>query len=336
MATIYDVAKRARVSTATVSAVLNGTAYVSPELTSRVNEAVKELDYTINAIARGLQTRRTNMIGMLVPDIAEPVYSVMVKGVESGLKTAGCSLLIASTHNQVEEQSRYLRMLRSKQVDGMLALLAFGDESELAEMVAAKRPLVFIARRPTFEADCVLVDNVGATTEAVSYLLGKGRRRVGLIVGPRSLAVSQDRIAGWRKAHQQHGVPADEALIAEGDYTSESGEAAMEAFLRLEQPPDAVFATGFLMMTGCLGLLRARGIAVPDSVELMTWSDSPLLDVFDPPVSTIQQPSYEMGVRAAELVLSRIENPDASPTTIILPAELRIRTPRAPAGVQVR
>ncbi|MEZ5366322.1 MAG: LacI family DNA-binding transcriptional regulator [Bryobacterales bacterium] len=120
MATIYDVAKRARVSTATVSAVLNGTAYVSPELTSRVNEAVKELDYTINAIARGLQTRRTNMIGMLVPDIAEPVYSVMVKGVESGLKTAGCSLLLGSTHNQVEEQSRYLCMLRSKQVDGML------------------------------------------------------------------------------------------------------------------------------------------------------------------------------------------------------------------------
>ena len=336
MATIYDVAKRARVSTATVSAVLNGTAYVSPELTSRVNEAVKELDYTINAIARGLQTRRTNMIGMLVPDIAEPVYSVMVKGVEAGLKSAGCSLLLGSTHNNVEEQARYLRMLRSKQVDGMLALLAFGDESELAEMVAAHRPLVFIARRPTFEADCVLVDNVGASHAAVSYLLGKGRRRVGLIVGPRSLAVSQDRIKGWAQAHKDHGVAADEELIAEGDYTSESGQAAMEKFLMLAEPPDAVFATGFLMMTGCLAVLRPRGIEVPEEVELMTWSDSPLLDVFDPPISTVQQPSFEMGVRAAQLVLKRIEQPEGEPHTIILPAELRIRPSRRPAGERAR
>lgn len=336
MATIYDVAKRARVSTATVSAVLNGTAYVSPELTARVNEAVKELDYTINAIARGLQTRRTNMIGMLVPDIAEPVYSVMVKGVEAGLKSAGYSLLIASTHNKVEEQSRYLRLLRSKQVDGMLTLLAFGDSGELEELVAANRPLVFIARRPTFEADCVLVDNVAATREAVSYLLAKGRKRVGLVVGPRSLAVTQDRILGWQQAHKDHGAPADEALIAEGDYTSASGEAAMEAFLRLSEPPDAVFATGFLMMTGCLAVLRARGVSVPDGVELMTWSDSPLLDVFDPPVSTVQQPSFEMGVRAAELVLKRIDQPQAKPQTVILPAELRIRAERNSVGARVR
>lgn len=327
MATIYDVAKRARVSTATVSAVINGTAYVSPELTARVNDAVKEaLDYTINAIARGLQIRKTNMIGMLVPDIAEPVYSVMVKGVEAALKSAGYSLLIASTHNQAEEQSRYLRLLRSKQVDGMLALLAFDAEEELAELVAAHRPLVFIARRPKFEADCVLVDNVAATREAVSHLLGRGRKRVALVVGPRSLAVSQDRIEGWRQAHREHGAQADDALIAEGDYTTESGETAMQAYLALGEPPDAVFATGFLMMTGCLGVLRSRGVAVPDAVELMTWSDSPLLDVFDPPISTVQQPSYEMGVKAAELLLERIERPEAKPRTIVLPAELRIRT----------
>ncbi len=332
MATIYDVAKRARVSTATVSAVLNGTAYVSPELTARVNDAVKELDYTINAVARGLQIRKTNMIGMLVPDIAEPVYAVMVKGVESALKAAGYSLLIASTHNRGEEQSRYLRLLRSKQVDAMLALLAFEGEEELAEMVAAHRPLVFIARRPSFEADCVLVDNVGATCDAVSHLLSAGRRRVGLVVGPRTLAVSQDRVEGWRQAYRERGLEPAEAWIAEGDYTTESGVAAMEAYLELAEPPDAVFATGFLMVTGCLGALRSRGLRVPEDVELMTWSDSPLLDVFDPPISTVQQPSFEMGVRAAELALDRIEKPKGPPRTMILPAELRIRTTRKAAA----
>jgi len=327
MATIYDVAKKAEVSTATVSAVLNGTSFVSPERTERVQAAVRELNYTINAVARGLQTRKTNLVGMLVPDIAEPVYSVVVKGVEDGLKQAGCSLLLGSTHNNLDEQSRYLRLLRSKQVDGMLMLLAFGDEKEVSGLVAAGLPLVFIARPPAgFEGDMVIVDNVEAARMAVRHLLQeRGHKRVGLIVGPRSLRVSQDRVEGWRLAHDDAGLEADEALIGDGDYTAPSGEAEMRRFLALEHPPSAVFATGFLMMTGCLSLARERGIAVPDQLELMTWSDSPLLDVFDPPVSTIEQPSYEIGVRAAELLLRRIRDGRAEPETIVLPAELKIR-----------
>lgn len=326
MATIYDVAKKARVSTATVSAVLNGTAYVSPELTARVESAVDELNYTINAVARGLQTRKTNMIGMLVPDIAEPVYSVMVKGVEDGLKQAGCSLLLGSTHNRAEEQSRYLRLLRSKQVDGMLLLLSFGGEEELEELVRKGLPLVFIARAPHFAADTVLVDNVAATRTAITHLIGRRRhRRVGLIVGPRELKVSQDRIQGWMQAHQEAGIEPDDDLIREGDYTTESGESAMDAYLQLEDPPSAVFATGFLMMSGCLAVAKRRGLPVPQKLELMTWSDSPLLDVFDPPVSTIQQPSHEMGVRAAELLLRRIRDGAQEPQAIVLPAELKVR-----------
>lgn len=325
MATIYDVAKKAGVSTATVSAVLNGTSFVSQERTERVQQAVRELNYTINAVARGLQTRKTNLVGMLVPDIAEPVYSVMVKGVEDGLKQAGCSLLLGSTHNQAEEQSRYLRLLRSKQVDGMLMLLAFGEETEAADLVAAGLPLVFIARPPAdFAGDMVIVDNVEATRLAVGHLL-KRHQRVGLIVGNRNMRVSQDRVEGWRLAHDDAGVEADEALIGDGDYTAPSGEAEMRRFFALERPPTAVFATGFLMMTGCLSLARERGVAVPDQLELMTWSDSPLLDVFDPPVSTVQQPSYDMGVRAAELLLKRIRDGRGKPETIVLPAELKIR-----------
>lgn len=327
MATIYDVAKRAGVSTATVSAVLNGTSFVSAERTERVQAAVRELNYTINAVARGLQTRKTNLVGMLVPDIAEPVYSVMVKGVEDGLKQAGCSLLLGSTHNSPEEQSRYLRLLRSKQVDGMLMLLAFGDETEAADLVAAGLPLVFIARPPSgFAGDTVIVDNVEATRLAVRHLLQeRGHKRVGLIVGSRALRVSEDRVEGWRLAHDDVGVQADDALIGDGDYTAPSGEAEMRRFFALEHPPSAVFATGFLMMTGCLSLARERGVAVPDQLELMTWSDSPLLDVFDPPISTVQQPSYEMGVRAAELLLRRIRDGRADPETIVLPAALKIR-----------
>ena len=329
MPTIRDVAARAGVSTATVSAVLNQSAYVSPELTERVRTAVRELNYTINAIARGLQSRSTKMIGMLVPDIAEPVYSLMVKGVEEGLKRAGYSLLLGSTHNRTEEQSRYLELLRSKQVDGMLLLLAFGEEDDLRLAVEAGLPLVFIARKPaTFEADCVVVDNFAASHEATKELIAAGHRRIGIVVGPRDLVVSRDRIDGWRRALDDAGITARDEWITEGDYTTASGEAAMESLMALDEPPTAVFATGFLMMTGCLAVARRRGIAVPDQVELMTWSDSPLLDVFEPPIATVEQPSAEMGERAAELILRRIKEPARAPEVVTLPAGVIFRSSR--------
>lgn len=325
-ATIIDVAKRAAVSTATVSAVLNSSAHVSPELTERVRAAVAELNYTPNAVARGLQTRCTQTIGMLVPDIAEPVYSEMVKGVEYALRAAGYSLLIAATHNDPAEQSKHLDLLRSRRVDGLLVFLAFGGEDEIREMVEAGMPLVFIAREPAgFPADCVIVDNVKATRAAVGHLAAQGHRKIGLIVGAKRLKVSQDRMRGWREALGEAGLPVDDAYIAEGDYTTPSGVAAMQGFLELEEPPTAVFATGFLMMTGCLKHLREHGLRVPDDVELMTWSDTPLLDIFDPPISTVQQPSFEMGRQAGELALSRIRDRTAPPRRVVLPTTLKIR-----------
>lgn len=326
MPTIRDVAARAGVSTATVSAVLNDSAYVSPALTERVRKAVRELNYTINAVARGLQSRSTRLIGMLVPDIAEPVYSRMVKGVEQGLKPAGYSLLLASTHNRGAEQSRHLELLRSKQVDGMLALLAFGPEDDLRQAVEAGLPMVFLARKPaTFTADCVVVDNIAASRRATGELLAAGHRRIGILVGPRELVVSQDRIDGWRRALVDAGIPAREEWIFEGDYTASSGEAAMERLLALDEPPTALFAAGFLMMTGCLAVARRRGLVLPDDIELMTWSDSPLLNVFDPPIAAVEQPSVEMGVRAAELILRRIKEPHREPEIVTLPAGVTLR-----------
>lgn len=326
MPTIRQVAERAKVSISTVSAVLNQSAYVSPELTLRVEQAARELRYTANAVARGLQSQRTRLIGMLVPDIAEPVYSLMVQGVERSLRQAGYSLLLGSTHNRQREQSRYLGMLRSKQVDGMLLLLGFGPEDEIAEAVESQLPLVFVAREPKSVAgDVVMVDNAEGARKGVAALIARGHRRIGLVVGPRDLAVSRSRIDGWRAALAQAGLGADESLICEGDYTDGSGRAALQKLLALREPPTAVFATGFLMMTGCLAECRALGLAVPSQLELMTWSDSPLLDVFDPPISSVEQPSAEMGERAAELILRRIANKDLPPQTIVLPTHVRLR-----------
>jgi len=326
MATIQDVSRLARVSTATVSAVLNGTAYVSPKLTARVREAVRELDYTINAVARGLQLGSTRTIGMLVPNLAEPVYSRIATGVEERLRQDGYSLVIGSTHNDPAEQSRFLSLLSSKQLDGVLLVLAVGSEEEVQKLLRAGHRVVLIARRPRdFEADEVSVDHIVATEKAIGHLLSKGHARIGLLLGPRDMEISRDRIEGWRRALVGAGLTPDEDLIVEGDYTAASGERAMEEYLALQAPPTAVFATGFLMLTGCLAVTRRKSLIVPTDFELMTWSDSPLLDVFDPPVSSIEQPSYEMGTKAANLILERLGGDSSPPRRIILPTDLKIR-----------
>src|SRR5690242_17768540 len=184
MATIYDVARRAGVSTYTVSTVLNRSAYVSPELTERVHKAARELDYTVNGLARSLQTRRTHTIGMLIPDIANPFYAKVVRGVEDICKREGYSLVLGNTYNDPAEQSRYLATLRSNQVEGFLIFVAAGDESDVAALVEKRVPVTFLGRRPrSIDADTVTADNRKGTRLAVEYLIGRGHRWIGIITG---------------------------------------------------------------------------------------------------------------------------------------------------------
>jgi DNA-binding LacI/PurR family transcriptional regulator len=191
MATIYDVAKLARVSTYTVSSVLNQSAKVSPELTERVLKAVGDLDYTPNEVARSLQTRRSRTVGMLIPDIANPFYAKVVRGVEDRLKQDGYSLVLGNTYNDASEQARYLSVFRARQADGLLVFLATGSEADLQRLVGEHKPVVFVAREPRgFEADIVTADNRKGARLAVEHLLARGHRRIGVIVGELDLSTS--------------------------------------------------------------------------------------------------------------------------------------------------
>ncbi|MEX2261664.1 MAG: LacI family DNA-binding transcriptional regulator [Bryobacteraceae bacterium] len=326
MATIYDVAKRAKVSTYTVSSVLNRSAYVSPELTMRVQQAVRELDYTINDLARSLQTRRTRTIGMLIPDIANPFYAKVVRAAEERLKRDGYSLILGNTYNDEAEQSRYLGVFRSKQVDGLLLFVSAGDEEDARKLVEARKPVVFVGRVPrTFEADTVTADNIRGSQLATEHLIGKGHKTIALIPGQLALSASSDRVAGWRRALRKHKLPAPAGYVRDGDWTVESGRSATLSFLDLPQPPTAILAANFLMMTGVLRALKERSISCPRQVEVMSWDDSEWLDVFAPPVSTVATPSAEMGERAADLLLKRMRHPARKFERISLPSELHIR-----------
>ncbi len=325
MPTIYDVARRAGVSTYTVSAVLNRSARVSPELTRRVLAAVEELDYTINDLARSLQTRRTRTVGMLIPDIGNPFYAQVVRGAEDALRKAGYSLLLGNSYDDAELQRQYLMLFRSKQVDGVLLFVAPGDGSEITRQLKGK-PIVFVGRPPANgEADCVTADNKLGARLATAHLISRGHRRVGLITGHLCLISNADRVKGWKLALRRAGLKSDKTWIGEGDGTSASGQREMERLLELPEPPTAAFIANFPMTTGALQALRQRGLRSPEHVEIVCLDDYDWLDLFEPKLTTVVQPSYEMGLRAAELFLQRIENPRRDPQTIILEPKLRVR-----------
>jgi LacI family transcriptional regulator len=327
MPTIYDVAKRAAVSTYTVSSVINQSAYVSPELTKRVLKAVRELDYTPNALARGLQTRKTKTAGMLIPDIGSPFYSRVVRGVEHRLRQANYSLMLGNTYNSPEEQTRYLSVFRSQQVDGLLLFLAAGDESEPERIVKAKRPVVFVGRTPrTFRADSVSADNVKGTRLAIDHLLAAGHERIGIIIGQASLSTSADRVEGWRKSMRKAKLPAPACLVGEGDWSSDSGYSVAKKLLELAPRPTAIFAGNFLMMTGALRALKERGLRCPADVQVVSSDDSEWLDVFTPPITTVVQPSFAMGEHAADLLLKRMQQPSRKFENIVLNPELHVRS----------
>jgi LacI family transcriptional regulator len=267
---MIEVARRAKVSIATVSGVLNGSRYVSPGLKQRVLDAVGELDYTVNQIARSLQSRRTQMAGMLVPDISDPFHASVVRVVEQSLRVAGYSLMVGSLHDQPEEQSRFIQILRGNQVDGLLLYLVPGHEGEIRRMVETKKPIVLMGRAPQgFQADVVATDHVTGTRLAIEHLITRGHTRIGILPGPASQTYSADRVTGWRTALKKANLQANPRYIGYGEFSFDGGSSAASVLLDLSPRPTALFAGNFHVLIGILRVLRSRKISRPQDIELM-------------------------------------------------------------------
>lgn len=325
MPTISDVAKRAGVSTYTVSAVLNRSAKVSPELTGRVLKAVTDLDYTINYVARSLQTRKTETIGMLIPDIGNQTYAAVLRGVEDVVNEHGYSLLLGSTHNRQADQDRGLAVYRAKQVDGMLLFIA-GDESAVQSLVQKKIPVVCVGRRPaTFVTDSVISDHKSAARIATDHLVSHGHKKIALITGHAAASVAKDSIAGWKAGLKQAGLTPDSDYLIEGDWDPDHSYQQALALLSSAGAPSAILATNVFMVIGILRAARELKLKVPEHVELMSTSDSPWLDAFEPRISAVCHSNYDMGSGAAQLLFKRIAEPEREFEQIVLKPNLKIR-----------
>jgi LacI family transcriptional regulator len=326
MSNIYDVAKRARVSVATVSAVLNASAFVSPGLKARVEAAVAALRYQPNLLARSLAKRRSQTMGMIVPDIANPFFPEVVRGAEDVARAAGYSLLISSSDNDQGKEAQYLRLFLAKRVDGVILTKAPGPiPADLRrELAKAGVPVVLLARTvPGFKADLVELDDYDAAYEGVTHLLRLGYRRVGFMGGVHGASTSRRRLDGYRAALRDWKRRFDPSLVVEGDFRVDVGYRAGLELLR--ERPEAVFISNYLMSVGFIAALQQYRLRCPEDIAIVTCDDHPWIDAFAPRLTTLDLAKRDLGAAAAQLLVDRIKKPGARVRTIRLKSALRVR-----------
>jgi LacI family transcriptional regulator len=326
MANIYDVAKRARVSVATVSAVVNGSTYVSPPLQARVRSAIDQLGYRPNLLARSLARQKSHMIGMIVPDIANPFWPEVVRGVEDQAHRAGYTIFLSNSDDDADKEVLYLNLFLANRVDGILMTKAPGrnDPAILAQIRAAKIPVVLMARDGrALSFDNVVLDDRDAAYEAVSHLLRIGHQKIAIINGSASVSTSQKRLAGYKQALKDAGRPVTPALIHHGNFRVESGYRSGVDLLK--QKPDAVFITNYLMAVGFMRALRQYQYRCPEDVAIVTCDDHPWLDSFTPRLTTVNFPKYELGRESCRVLVDRIAEPRRPLQSVELKSALTIR-----------
>ena len=326
MIKMEDVAKRARVSTSTVSHVLNGTRKVSAKTVEAVQRAVQELGYVPNTLARSLARSRTNTIGVAISALSNHYFSETVHAIETECARHGIMMLFVDTHDDPAQELRVVQALHHRRVDGiLLAPSSDPQQAALAYLRSNAIPSVLVDRMAVEGFDQVGVENRQSTAELVTHLIGHGHRRIGMIAGHRGLSTTEERIEGYRQALVEADLPWDPQLLIDGESNSESARVATSALLRLNPPPTAILAANNLMTIGAMHALRDASIEVPEQMALVGFDDFDWADFFLPRLSVIAQPVQALGARAVQLLLQRIDKPDGKRLSERLAPTLRIR-----------
>lgn len=329
MASLQEVAQRAKVSIATVSRVLNKSDKVVPETRAIVEQALRELGYRPSRVARRLRMKdgRAHLVGLIIPDIQNPFYAEIARGVEDAAYAAEYALLLCNSDENPEKERFYLDVMRSESVDGIV-LPPFDDtDAAVIEIAATGMPVVCVDRSMAkLKTDLVEVDNHRGAFEAVSHLLDKGHKHIGLIEGRSQVSTSRERRRGYLDALAERGITVRKELMRAGDFKQESGRILANELLALRKPPTALFVCNNLMTVGALATIHQRGLRVPQDVAIVGFDDLPWAEALDPPLTVVRQPAYEVGRQAMELLLKRIMDPDRAPVTVRLLPELVTRS----------
>jgi LacI family transcriptional regulator len=326
MVTMADVAQRAQVSVSTVSHVLNRTRKVNVETERAVANAVRELGYVHNTLARSLARSRTNSIGVALTAITNIYFSEIVQSIEAECAANDHILLLADTHDEPRAELRAVQALHRRRVDGLILAPSFDPERQaLAYLTRHSVPVVLVDRIITGAFDQVGVENKKSTAQLVGHLIGHGHRRIGMISGLAGLATTVERVAGYRAALRKAAIPFDPNLIRSGESLSAPAQAATRELICMDNPPTALTTANNLMTIGALRALREANLTVPDDIALAGFDDFEWADLFAPRLTAVAQPSRELGVSAARLLFARLDAPERKPTTLRLRPTIRIR-----------
>lgn len=310
-ATIKDVARVAQVSVATVSRALNGHHNVTAEVRRRVEEAAGQLRYVPHAAARSLSSRRTQTLGVVLPDLHGEFFSELVRGIDLAARAHGMHLLVSSYHGHPEEQGAALRTLRGR-VDGLLVMSPFaGVPDPLVDRPASALPIVLINSPASPGGDVLTVDNYGGARSMMRHLVDSGHRRIAFIAGPEGNFDAHERLRGYRDGLAEL-LPDSEPWVLPGAFDEASGHRAGQELLKSTPRPDAVFAANDMMALGCLFAFSHGGVAVPDDIALAGFDDIPLAHYMHPALTTMQVNIASLGEAAARVLIARLAG-DAGP-----------------------
>ena len=323
--TIAEVAREARVSSQTVSRVLNKRPDVAPETRQLVQEVINRLGYQPNALARSLASRRTRTLGLITADFSDYFFTQVIAGAEIEARKHGYFFMLGSTERNPQDEPEYIRLLTEYRVQGILFARpsAEQDHRHLLSLLRDGVPVVTTAYHlPGQDLTVVDIDNVDGGQQATRYLLECGRRRAAMITGPGTWKSVNDRTRGYRQALEETDIPFDPGLVAQGDWSYQSGYQAMQELLGRGISFSALFAQNDQMAIGAIRALREAGRRVPQDVSVVGYDDIPVAEYCDPPLTTIRQPMQEVGKVATRLLIQSIEQPEVVQGEILLKAEL--------------
>jgi LacI family transcriptional regulator len=331
--TMRDVARLAGASVATVSAVVNGTATVSEHLTAKICEAMKALDYHPDGVARSLKVGRTQVIGMVVPDLTNAFFPEVIRGVEDAARAGGYSVMLCNSNEESEQEKRHLSTLFSRRVDGVL--LACSDSASAYDSLVRRRfPIVFVDRIPQGLPHAgVSTDNEGAGHRATRHLIELGHERIAFIAGNLNHSSHAERLQGFRRAMQESNLAVRDEYLRMGDLTVESGHLCGLDSMRLREPPTGIIASNNRMLLGLMRVVNELRVPCPEQVSIVGFDDFAWTQHFTPPLTVMAQPAHEMGSKAMEILLAKIRAGEANDQqtngVIRLQAELRVRSSTA-------
>ncbi|MFA6541944.1 MAG: LacI family DNA-binding transcriptional regulator [Bacteroidota bacterium] len=304
---IIDVAKKAGVSIATVSRVINGSDKVKAPTKEKVLEVVRDLKYVPNPAARGLIMKRTEAIGLLLPDLHGEFFSEIIRGADEAVQLKGYHLIVSSSHNDIKEIEAALRFMRGR-VDALVVMSPMVHSEVLLENLPKSLPVVLLnchTSNPMY--DTIMTDGFTGAKEMVTYLLDQGHRKIAILKGGDSNIESQERLKGCRSALSEKGIAFDPAMEFSGNFTETSGYEQAKKIIALQDRPSAIFAFNDSMAIGAIGAIRDAGLKIPDDISICGFDDIPIAKFLNPSLTSVRVPIHELGAMAIHRIFDRIE-----------------------------